>query len=202
MSLKKLLLFAGMALAAVAVIAPAASANWLDKGAAFSGEKTISAEGSAAFETILGGVECESATANFFINGGSSTGKAESFVAEHECHGSGSLEGCQVAQTELTGEPVLHQNANDVVVTNVTLWAEYEQTVGSGVECGVEESELDFEGSQIITVQVDNKNAIKTLSLSAPNGGVLTAFGLEVAGVGVEGDLSIEGSNSGTYGFS
>jgi hypothetical protein len=201
MSLKKLLLFAGMALAAVAVIAPAASANWLDKGEAFSGERTISAEGFAGWETLLGGVECESATANFFINGGSSTGKAESFVAEHECHGTGALEGCQVAETDLTGEPVLHQNANDIVVTNVTLWTGYEQTPG-GPECGVEESELDFEGSQIITVQVDNKNAIKTLSLSAPNGGVLTAFGLEVAGIGIEGDLLIEGSNSGTYGFS
>jgi hypothetical protein len=201
MSLKKLLLFAGMALTAVAVLAPAASANWRDAGSEFSGERTISAEGSAGWETILGGVECESATANFIIKGGSSTGRAESFVVEHECHGSGALEGCQVAESELTGEPVLHQNANDITVTNVTLWTGYEQTPG-GPECGVEESELDFEGSQIVTLQVDNKNAIKTLSLSAPNGGVLTAFGLEVAGIGIEGDLTIEGQNWGTYGFS
>jgi hypothetical protein len=127
-----------MALAAVAVMAPAASASWLDEGTAFSGERTISVEGFAGWETVVGGVECESATFNFVIVGGSSTGRAEGLIASHECHSSGALAGCQVVESDLTGEPVLLQNATDTTVTNVTLWTEYEQTPG-GPECGVEE---------------------------------------------------------------
>jgi hypothetical protein len=201
MNLKKLLLFAGMALTAVAVVAPVASGNWLHSGSAFSGERTISAQGTFKFETILGGVHCTGATANFVIVGGSSTGRLESFPITRECFGSGALEGCRVARTDLTGEPILHQNSSDIVVTNVTLWAEYEQEP-KGPECGVLESELDFEGFEIITVQVDpSKGEISTLTLSAPNGGVLTAFGLEVGNVGVEGSLSVI-FNNGTYGFS
>ena len=202
MSLKKILLFVSMALATAAFVAPAtASAEWLHEGVPITNNVTLEAEGTAEFETFLGGWHCTDMTAEFIFEAGTTAGRFEEFTAGDGCHGSGSLAGCQFAQTDLTGEPIIHQKGSYLRITNVTLWTEYEQTPGHPTNCGIEESQRDFHGAEYLTVKVDDRNGIERLEITSPYGGILTAFGLEVAGVETYMDLVIEEPNPGTYGF-
>ena len=202
MNLKKLLFLAGMALVTVAFAAPAtASAEWQHEGVPIVNDVTLEAEGTFEFETFIGGWHCTRLTAEFILEAGTTTGRFEEITAGPTCHGRGNLEGCEVLETDLTGEPILHQTGNDIRVTDVTLWTAYTQTVGSSVECGIEESQLDYHGEEFLTVEVDNRNAVGNLTVTAPNGGILTAFGLEISGAEIHADLTVEAPNHGTYGF-
>ena len=202
MNLKKLLLLASAAIAVAAAAVPATTfAEWRDEGLPIPNNVTLEAEGVFEASTFIGGLHCDDMTVELVLEAGTTTGRIEEFTAEHECHGTGNLEGCQVAATEATDEPVLHQSNFDIRLTDTTLWAELEQTIGASVECGVIEVEFDFHGDEYITVEVDSRNAIGNLTLRSPNGGILTAFGLEVPSVNIHAELTIEEPNHRTYGF-
>jgi hypothetical protein len=178
--------------------------QWTDNKEPLSSNAEISATGTFEFETILGGVHCKNATFVLDLEKESAAGTllAVEMNEASECHGSGSITGCTVSKGKLTTSLKFNQTGATLSVAGVKLWMEYAQTPGESEECGVEEAEVHFTGSQTLTLGLDpNLAEIKSLTLSAPNGGVLTAFGLEVAGVGVAGELTIDSPNDGTYGI-
>ncbi len=94
--LKKMMLFACMALAVAAVAAPAASAEWQDNHKSFTGETTVEMEGHAFFKGFLStGVTCKKAFFKITVD------KQHATVTEFtvtnpttECEGTGIMFDC------------------------------------------------------------------------------------------------------------
>lgn len=210
MSLKKLLPLMGTALALAAFTLPASApaSQWRDAGKPIEGSHVISATGTYQLTTALGGIHCKEVTAEFWVrnNGGVAEGD---FIGWHEngilCHGSGALEGCSTSVSELTFIPWLEvdsKNSGSMIIRNGILWLSQRDTDLKS-ECGVEEIELDFlsVNGDHLTMSFDRNGSggIEGITITAPNGGILTAFGLEVAGVELEADLAVGLGSSGTY---
>jgi hypothetical protein len=111
---KKMMMLAGVALAAIAFAVPAsASAEWTDDGASFSGSVTdvltgkISFGNPAAGQTKFG---CQ-AEADFDVFGGTTTGELTSFVPNTAtCEGEGAFAECQLESdsTTIPADTTLH----------------------------------------------------------------------------------------------
>jgi hypothetical protein len=161
MSLRKMTLLAGMALAAIAFAIPAtASAEstpfWLKNHDPLVDEATLSFFGTVQFETENGGVHCEE-TEVHVVTEPPHTGYVEDFTIETDsCEGFGLLEGCKIVKHDLTHKPVAHATDDtDIAITEVALWNEYDES------CPVETTEQHL---PVVTLTPENVGAPTTIT--------------------------------------
>jgi len=193
MNLKKMLLLAGMALAAVAFAAPAAAqaeGTWTKNHVPITENTNVSVNGFVGFATAFGGYGCPaSGTATLEPGGG---GTVNTFVIGNtaECEGTGFLAACELVNHEVTaGLPyeltATHEDFD--IIGDITVWNEYD------AECGFGELEVEFNE---ITVTAENPTTATNLTLSGQNGVV------NVAGQQLEAEAYGNGTLSpgGVYG--
>jgi hypothetical protein len=121
--LKKTMLMASMAVAAIAFALPAvASANWTHNTNAIASPINLSFSGTASFVGELGGVSCSESTATAEATVGTKA-HVKSFGADNpttKCKASGGLAFCTVQTVEATGLPwEAHTNTSAITVTTV-----------------------------------------------------------------------------------
>jgi hypothetical protein len=193
MGMKKLMLLAVMAIVAVMAVPALASANWKDKGAEFSGERTIPTTGSAAFtNSTIGGVTCTSnAKGSFTIKGGSTTGKVTEFAPTlANCSTTGALSLCTLTGVTSNELPwALDDNGTTATITGVKIT----NTFSGGFLCP---STIVLTGSITVTPK-PNTTAITSLELG---GSLASSFGgVSVTASGTQ--TPVNASDSGTYGL-
>jgi hypothetical protein len=191
MSIKKMLLLASMALAAVAFAAPAgaSAAEITHEGVPVGAGTEVDMSGTARFTSTIivpSGIECDVHATLTADN--SETGKTAFDVTEESCEGFGFLSGCEVESTELTNNPwVTHvASANTLSITNVVIHGVNDP------ECFLEEVTLDF---PVITATVDDPEAISSVTISG------TGKANELSST-ASGSLSVVGGDAGTYAIS
>ncbi|HEX5763707.1 MAG TPA: hypothetical protein VFY04_11385 [Solirubrobacterales bacterium] len=187
MSIKKMLLLASMALAAIAAAAPAAQAQgeWTHEGEPITESKEVTFAGTVQF-TVVGsstGVHCKNSHAvAHFLPGGK--GEVTTFEGK-ECRGTGFLVGCTTVHPKSEGLPwPITANTNQTgTISEVNI-----VNTMTGSFCPVSSTTLT--GNVIVTP--DNPEETSSVTLS---GTVMTSQGeAEVAGT-----LSV--SPAGTYGI-
>lgn len=203
MSIKKALLLASMALAAVAFAAPAtASAEenfWLHEGNTEEAAQTVVAEGEAKFNTLGTGIACDSrATITANESGHSSTGIVHFTVILPTCEGFGeTFEGCKVEEIKETGEDdylsfIYHLTNGKIVVTNAAI----DSVLDEG--CSDSTVKITF---PTVTATPDNSGSISSATLSSEGGKAFvngSPFGFPNV---AEGTLAVQGGDAGTYGI-
>lgn len=163
MSIKKMLLLAGMALAVVALAGPASASaeplTWLDNHEVLGAEEhaTEEYEGPARFfgagEDSFG---CE-VTVVLTAEGGH-TGTITKFEPTTEtCTGTGAFAGCELANHSASTPWDVDVTTTDLVVTDVTIHNEYDEA------CAVETTHLEFPE---LTAVPDENTTISTLTVS------------------------------------
>ena len=196
MSIKKMLLVASMALAAVAFAAPgmASAAEWTHEGEPLAEEVTVQFEGTAKFEDQEGnGVECTDAYADVDLEPGS-TGKVTSFGPTNvsNCHVLGSL-GSVCSLEEVTSLALpweVDVNAANFTITGVHII----NHMSGGFFCEVaigSAKEITLSGN--VTATPDNTAAISSITLS---GSLSSSLGGSVVVSG-----TMQGTPAGTYGI-
>ncbi|MFL5898669.1 MAG: hypothetical protein ACJ76D_09455 [Solirubrobacterales bacterium] len=197
---KKMILLAIMAVAAIALAAPAiASANWSMETNPLAGNETVTFEGETRYEGPLGSWTCPESVAEVELEAGTSTGSVTGFSANTAtCVVGGSL-GAACTSSGLvgiqkTGSWGVSTNGSDITISGIDLDNYFAFTGHPGCPPIV-----TYEGS--LTVTVDNPHAIGIVTLEG--GLTTTAFN----GVGFEdvGTSTISGeweaSPAGTYGI-
>jgi hypothetical protein len=187
MSIKKMLLLASMALAAIAFAAPAAAqAEWTHDHEPLSEPATIHFHGDARFFVpFVGSFGCE-------VHGTmEATPGDEAHVTQftpytNTCSGTGALTGCQLEKHSATVPWDAHANttSGDITVTNATLFNNY---VPGSCLFGTETSHLEFDE---VTLTPDNADTINSVELS----GVDNTLGAEASG-------TLDVTPAGTYGI-
>jgi hypothetical protein len=184
---KKMMLLAGMALALVAVAAPAsASANWLHGGNPIATDQTVSFSGPMRFFTAQAGLE---ATIHMHatLKAGTTTAVINKFEATG-CKGTGALLGTTCTKTAVGLPWTAHVTpSNAIEITDVELHYLY----WAGPHSGAPVATSVIVGD--ITATPDDAEAISSVSLSSSNA---TANGNPAV---VEGTLGV--SPAGTYGL-
>lgn len=186
MSIKKMMLLAGMAMAVVAFAAPAmAVANEMtDEGTPVAAGTEAQLSGTAKFTSIIffveSGIECNvhaTLTAET-----AETGQTEFEITTSSCKGFGFLNGCEVVADELTGNPwETHvSSSNTLTVTDVTIHSTQDS------ECAMENIFLQF-GE--VTATVDDPASISSVTLSG------TGMANELSAT-ASGELSVTPANT------
>jgi hypothetical protein len=185
--IKKMMLLAGMALALVAVAAPAsASANWLHGGNPITTDQTVEFSGPARFFTALGGAEA-TIHVHATLKAGTTTAVINKFEATN-CKGTGGLAGTTCTTTAKGLPWTAHVTpSNQIEITDVELHNLY----WAGPHSGGPVATTTLIGD--ITATPDDAEAISSVSLSSSNA---TANGNPAV---VEGTLGV--SPAGTYGL-
>ena len=124
--MKKLMLFASLAMAASAFAVPStASAIWTQNHAHIQAgtNPQIHGEGTAAFTSPVGGVDCVQVTATAQLTGGSTTAQATQFNPTLEsCKGTGGLAQCKITSITVENLPWTgHLNGTFITMTDVTI---------------------------------------------------------------------------------
>lgn len=163
MGAKRIVLLACVALAAVAMVAPAsasAEAKWTHDFELLQKDAKVALSGRVGFvEAEKAGYDCEvevSAT----LKGNSSTGTVDEFKNKLEtCKGTGLLAGCEVVKETIKGLPwTMHVTTEaDIVITNVEVGYQFNPTCPFGA------AENKYAE---VTAVPDNAGAIETLTLS------------------------------------
>ncbi|HWM63895.1 MAG TPA: hypothetical protein VNP96_07905 [Solirubrobacterales bacterium] len=179
MNLKRIMLVASMALALVAVAAPAsASANWLKHHKPITQNEHIEVEGVLGFAIPgVASYRCEiDITATLFA--GTTTGEIDTFdITTNKCVGEGGLQACTLkgdhtfdlpwemhVETNEAGEP-------DITITDVTITNTYNDNTPN---CPVHDSTVIFPA---VTATPDNPTTMSTLTVSGTGAGGIQAFG-------------------------
>ena len=124
--MKKLMLFASLAMAAAAFAVPStASANWTHNDASIQAGNNpqIHGEGTASFTSPVGGVHCGQVTATAQLTGGTTTAVASQFTPnEATCKTTGGLAQCTITSITTENTPWTgHLNGTIVTMTDVTI---------------------------------------------------------------------------------
>lgn len=188
MSIKKILLLASMAVAAIAFAAPAsASAEWTFTDFRDNEHKHVETnqhfeqafEGFLGFSTVVGTYQCE-VTVKVTTTGPNSAKVKEFNVTTPTCEGTGFFAGCELANDSnnlgettwtinlTTSDGVMHvkRHAGDLTIFN-----EYKEG------CFFETSHLEF-GEVTLTPTLDGEGTFSKLTLSGTDtSGNVTAFG-------------------------
>jgi hypothetical protein len=188
--IKRAMLLAVAALAAMAVAAPASSvASWDHAGVPLTKNAVVTFSGTASFSNFLGGISCSNVHASVTLEPGT-TGKVTSFEPTNPnttCTTSGVLASCKVkvGGTTTEGLPwVVHTNTSTISITNVKITTHLEGP------CGISKTEI---GPGTVTATPDSKTGVKKITLS---GSLPSSTGLPVTIGG-----SLNASPSGTYGI-
>jgi hypothetical protein len=192
--LKKTILLASLALAAVAFAAPApasAQGTLFDNGnpVPTGNHVTLELTGVIAFDfpELASSFGCVAHPEITLKAGHPSTGAVEAFnLTTEECEGTGLLEGCELA-SDMTNKSAVDVSATSLTITGF----EFTQLFKEG--CIVPASLWTFPA---ITAIPNNANAISILSLSGE--GISDVTGLVIQ---VTGTLQIVGGAAGTYGI-
>ncbi len=179
--LKKMMLFACMALAAAAVAAPAASAEWKDNHKSFTGETTVEMEGHAFFKGFLNsGVTCKKAFFKITVD------KQHATVTEFtvtnpttECEGTGLLSSCIPEAPDKEGTWTVDALSTSLTITGIQFTSTFANCEPTKVENG--------EVTATPTKTNATTGAIEEVSLS---GSATTALGA----VSIGGTLSVLGT--------
>ena len=206
MSIKKLLVVAGMALVAVAMIPTMASAtgakDWTKNGVKITQDVTLDGTGSASFfSETFGGISCEEAHASIILHA-SPTGMASPDLAApgngfvgttEDCVGFGVFEGCEIEFTEITPSATIETLANrTATLTSIEIYTEF--MPGS---CFTNEIELTFPDMSGV---LDNPNAASTIAIEGSGTVDFPELGIEAEALG-EADLTITPAQAGIYGI-
>ena len=182
--LKKMMLLAVMAVAAVAFAVPAVASatEWTHEGKGLEENASVTFTGTAQFNTGTAGIHCTTVHVKATLEPGS-TGKITSFEGTH-CTGIGGLAGA-TATTTPTGLPwTIHANANGSITIT-----------GVHIDNAITPSPPFPPGATIfgnVTATPNNSSAISSVELS---GTVETSVGpAQVSG-------TLEASPAGTYGI-
>jgi hypothetical protein len=202
MSIKKALLFAAMALSAVAAIAPAsafAEGNGVltdPPGTIVVGAKTISLTGVAKFNTLGSGIECTvHSTATY---DGDSTGEVHFEVTITTCKGFGAtFTGCGVSaitntpagKTDFTWESHLTKTPMGVLVTNPVISSTLKN-------CGSDTTVTISFPKGVKALPTGGKQPIESVTLSSTGGTASVNGGANLPNV-AEGTLEV--TPKGTY---
>jgi hypothetical protein len=200
MNIKKMMVLAAMALAAVALAIPAGASAWYDAGVEVTSNKVITATGSAKFEGEIGSVNCtKGVDAEGTLFASSDNGQITKFEVtspETNCDVEGGLKtlGCTSLSSAIATTPGTTPwpvdgitASDDATVTNVVI----DNTLTGGVFCP---KTFTLEGST--TMSFDNPKAIKTITLG---GTLLLTSSVGNQNVNVTGTLAV--TPSGTYGL-
>lgn len=196
MSIKKMMLLATTAIAAMAFAVPAgasASGMFYHNGAELKGTANVNFSGGIAFFTGLGGIEC---VGHAEAELKTSSGSVKSLViTTSTCKGFGAFAGCKVIGDEPTTPWALTPTANVIDLQGVVIHNEFEEIAG-GPGCGAEFATINFEN---VTLTPNDKTKIGSVTVSGE--GIVEVFGLELEAEAL-GALSVTSGNSGTYGIS
>jgi len=180
MNLKKMLLLAGMALAAVAFAAPAAaqaSATWTTNHEPISVDTYFHAHGEVEFGTAFGGYKCP-ATATGTLFAGTDEGEVETFniVETAGCSGNGFLEGCKLEEHEVFGLPyTLTATKEDIDANgNISVYNGYDAA------CAFGESEVHFEHITLTPDTAAGSTAATATYVNVEGEGIATVAGQEL----------------------
>lgn len=186
--IKKMLLLASMALAAVAFAVPAsASANWTANQAPLTENAVVEFSGPASFQ-IPGTAGAEATIhAEIELKAGSTTGTVLSFT-DTSCKGTLGFAGLTCTGTARNLPWHVEVNGPDLVINDIDLLTHY--YIGSHSETPVRQSVLAGD----IIATPDDPEAIGTVTLSESEN--TTASGVPAV---VDGDLAA--SPEGVYGF-
>jgi hypothetical protein len=199
--MKKLMLFASLAVAATAFAVPStASAIWTHNHVHISAgtNPVLHGEGSFNYSTQTGGIECSQVTSTLQLTGGTTTAHITQFTATlANCKTTGGLAGCTI--TGLTTESFPwtgHISGTTINQTGVTI-----QTDFSGFLCPTK-LQLHTTAQDQITLQpeetglVGGHTTITGFNLSGP---------MQVTELGgtatFSGKIALTSSSSHTYGF-
>jgi hypothetical protein len=195
MKIKKIGLFATMAVAAMALALPAAASAWTEKGEPLAADVTINVTGSAAFSGTAGGVNCTHTTATMHLNK-DGTGAVSVFAPQiSSCHLTGGLASVCTKLTSVTNENTtggkwaVDNKGTDAEITGVKIQNHLE----GGFFC----PKTITLGTGNVTVTPDpNTTAIESLTLG---GQLPVSTGGNVA---VSGTISpVNAGDKGTYGL-
>jgi len=178
MNLRKMLLLAGMALAAVAFAAPAAAqaeGTWTKNHEQLTENATVEIHGFVGFATAFGGFGCPAHGMATLEPGATGHGTIDTFTIGNTegCEGTGFLAECELVEHEVTeGLPyTLTATPEDLdIIGDITVWNAYDP------ECSFGELEADFNE---ITVTADSPTTATNLQLSGQNG-IITVAGQEI----------------------
>jgi hypothetical protein len=181
---KKMMLLASLVLAATALAAPVAQAEWTHKGVPLKEHKQITLHGTAMFHAPfgLGTFHCEDVTATITAEPGSTGSVTEFEPATETCSGTGIFTNCTLEEHSNTAPWVAHANTGskknkipaDITVTGPTIFNEY---AGHGSGCSQASSHLNFANNITIDIIGDNE-AISTVELTGTATNGATATGL------------------------
>lgn len=173
MSIKKMLLLASMALAAIAFAAPAtASAEWTHEGEPIGDKANISLSGTVGFAGA-GGAAFECVVHSSVTLEPGTTGTVKSFqITTNTCKGTGPLENCVLANDTVIGLPwVVHTNGTAMTITDVTITNHY---VDNTPACPVHTTVLHFASA---TATPDSTSAMSSVTVSGTATSGAVAFG-------------------------
>jgi hypothetical protein len=202
-SMKKLMLFASLAMAASAFAVPSsASAVWTHNHAHLVGNAVIHGEGTAAFTSEIGGIHCAQVTATVQLTGGTTTAHTTQFTPnEATCKTTGGLAGCTITQITVENLPwIAHIEGTVINQTTVTITNHLH-----GFLCPTT-LQLHTTTQDIVTLQPDETNLVggHTTITNLTIGGKVLLTGPNGESLGTaqaSGNIIATPSSSHTYGF-
>ena len=190
--LQKLLVLAGIPVVASAMCFPAVTAaNWTDSTVAVGSNAPIATTGTLGFVGGFGGILCDEASGEGFIEPGTTGTVTSNKIVSASCTSSGGLGGCKVTTTAPTGLPwAVHNTTSTVTTTGVNV----DMTL-HGAFCPYHE--IGLKGSTTLTPS--NSHAAGAGTIGGTVGAYNGTTGALIQNVTGSGEGSI--TPSGTYGL-
>jgi hypothetical protein len=193
MKIKKILLLAGMALAATAFASPAGASGsvWRHEGVPLTTKVKLGLSGGEIFQLgVADGMTCP-VHATLFTEGGS-TGKMTAFeISNVGCFGFGEFGECEPIVAQAIGLPwLVDVNTSDLTITGGRI----RRTFDAG--CPIEEVESTLGA---ITATLNEPTEITELEFSGEGSADINPG--STTGYSTFGAFEVEGANAGTYGI-